>query len=548
MTISRRTIGALLFFLIAGYGLAARDTITDARWIAILWLSWIPLLVAVWPDIPPTVPTLGRSALQMTMIFLSIMTLFAVQLLRVQVVMSDSITHRVGIDPATGEVVSNPLLVDEAITVRRGAIYDRDGVALARTVFADGIARRVYPEPASAEITGYFSPLLYGSSGLEASWDDELAGRSGGNPFARALESLRGLPRQGIDLHLTLDNDLQRQAHDALGERTGAAVVIDIETGAVLALASSPSFDANTLVVVTEADRDPAQAAFAALTSDPRTPLVQRATSGLYPPGSTFKTITAAAAIDTGAARPDSIYEDAGELTVAGHTLVEQNRPNDQQTQWSLTESLAWSLNVVFAQVGLQLGGDTLAEAARGWGWESDIPFDLPVESSRVSVTPGFLDDPVAVAETAFGQGELQATPLQMAIVAAGIANDGEIMRPHLVASLAGPDGETVRETQPSRWRRGTGSEAADQTDAMMVYAVENGALGTAFVPGYTIGGKTGTAETGSGDPHAWFIGFIGLPGEEPHYAVAILLEAGGGGGQVALPIGRDLLVAAMAG
>ena len=147
---------------------------------------------------------------------------------------------------------------------------------------------------------------------------------------------------------------------------------------------------------------------------------MQRATSGLYPPGSTFKTITAAAAIDTGVARPDTIYEDAGELTIAGHTLVEQNRPNEEQTLWSLTESFAWSLNVVFAQVGLQLGGDTLAEAARGWGWESDIPFDLPVETSRVSVTPGFLDDPVAVAETAFGQGELLATPLQMALVAGG--------------------------------------------------------------------------------------------------------------------------------
>jgi penicillin-binding protein A len=544
---TRRRVAAVLFFLIAGYGLAAGDTISDARWIALLWLSWVPLLIAVWPDVPPTVPTLGRSALRMTMIFLSILTLCAIQLLRVQVVMSDSITHRVGIDPATGDVISNPLLVEEALTIPRGAIYDRDGVALARTVFADGVARRVYPE-ATSEITGYFSPLLYGSSGLEASWDDELAGRSGGNPFTRALESLRGFPRRGIDLHLTIDTDLQRQAHEALGNRTGAAVLLDIETGAVLTLASSPSFDANALVVVTEADREPAQAAFARLTSDPRAPLVQRATSGLYPPGSTFKTITAAAAIDTGVARPDSTYEDAGELTIAGHTLVEQNRPNDQQTLWSLTESLAWSLNVVFAQVGLQLGGNTLAEAARGWGWESDIPFDLPVESSRVTVTPGFLDDPVAVAETAFGQGELLATPLHMALVAAGIANDGEIMRPHLVASLAEPDGETVRETRPSAWRRGTGSEAANQTAAMMVYAVENGALGTAFVPGYTIGGKTGTAETGTGDPHAWFIGFIGLPGEEPRYAVAIVLEAGGGGGQVALPIGRELLVAAMAG
>ncbi|MBW3633383.1 MAG: penicillin-binding protein 2 [Chloroflexi bacterium] len=545
---NRRTLGAVLFFVIAGYGLAARDTITDARWIALLWLSWIPLLVAVWPDVPPTVPPLGRSVLRMTMIFLSILTLFAVQLLRVQVVMSDSITHRIGIDPVTGDVISNPLLTNEALTIPRGAIYDRDGVTLARTVFENDVARRVYPEPATGEVTGYFSPLLYGSSGLEASWDDELAGRTGGNPLARAVDELRGLPRRGLDLRLTLDAGLQRQAHAALGERTGAAVLLDIETGAVLALTSTPSFDPNALVVVTADDREPAQAAFAALTSDPRAPLVQRATSGLYPPGSTFKTITAAAAIDTGVAQPDTIYEDAGALMIAGHTLVEQNRPNEQQTLWSLTESLAWSLNVVFAQIGLQLGGDTLAQAARGWGWDSDIPFDLPVEPSRVSVTPGFLDNPVAVAETAFGQGELLTTPLQMAITAAGIGNDGEIMRPHLVASIAEPDGETVRETRTSRWRRGTGPEAARQTAGMMIFAVENGALGTAFTPGYTIGGKTGTAETGSGDPHAWFIGFIGLPGEEPRYAVAVIVEAGGGGGQVALPIGRDLLIAAMAG
>jgi peptidoglycan glycosyltransferase len=546
VSLSRRQIAATLFLLIAGAGLAAGDAITDAQWIALLWLSWVPLLVALWPDLPPTVPLLGRSTLRMTMIFLSIMTLFAVQLLRVQVVMSDSISHRAGIDPATGDVISNPILTEAALTTPRGAIVDRNGVVLARSVMSNGVARRSYPEPAAAEVTGYFSPLLYGASGLEASWDDELAGRAGGNAIMRALDDLRGLPPRGNDLHLTLDIGLQRQAHALLAGRTGAVVLLDAQSGAVLALASEPSFDPNALVAVDAADREPAMAAWSRLTSDPRNPLVQRATSGLFAPGSTFKTVTAAAAIERGIAAPETIYEDDGELTIDGHTLVEANRPNDAVTQWTLQDAFSWSLNVVFAQIGLQLGGGALADAARGWGWESAIPFDLPVAPSRVSVTPGFLDGQLAVAETAFGQGELLASPLQMALVAAGVANDGEIMRPYLVASISGPDGATLDETHSSRWRRGIGPEAARQTRDLMVTAVENGALGNAYVPAYTIGGKTGTAETGSENPHAWFIGFIGLPGEAPRYAVAVILESGGGGGQVALPIGRDLLAAAM--
>jgi peptidoglycan glycosyltransferase len=542
----RRRVAAVLFLLIAGAGLVARDAITDAQWIGLLWLSWLPLLVAVWPDLPPTIPPLGRSTLRMATIFLSILALMFVQLLRVQVVMSDSISHRTGVDAETGDVISNPLLTEEALTIPRGTIYDRDGVPLAQTTVADGVARRIYPQPNVAEITGYFSPMLYGATGLEASWDDELSGRSGGNPFVEAIDELRGLPPRGNDLHLTLDVALQEQAHAALGGRPGAAVLLDVQNGAVLALASSPSFDPNTLVVVDAADREPATAAWAGLTGDPRFPLVQRATSGLYPPGSTFKVVTAATAIDRGLAGPDTVYEDAGSLTIDGHTLIEANRPNEAQTTWTLAEAFSWSLNVVFAQIGLHLGGDALSEAARGWGWDSTIPFDLPIEPSRVSVTPDFLAGPVAVAETAFGQGELLASPLQMALVAAGVANEGEIMRPYLVASVSEPDGAMLRETRPSRWRRGAGPEAARQTAALMVTAVEIGALGNAFVPGYTIGGKTGTAETGSGEPHAWFIGFIGLPGEETRYAVAVIIEAGGGGGQVALPIGRDLLVAAM--
>lgn len=536
----------MLFLLLAGLGLAARDTITDAQWIALLWLSAIPLAVALWPPLSPQLPPLTRATLRMVAIFLTVMTLCAVQLLRVQVVMSDVISHRVGVDPETGAVVSNPLLAGAALRVPRGAILDRNGVVLAESVAHEGIFERQYPTPDMADVTGYFSPLLYGATGLEASWDDVLMGEAGGNPLWQALQTLRGLPPRGNDLHLTLDATLQQQAHAALGSRPGAVVLLDVQTGAVLALASGPTFDANALTALTDAERAAAQADWTTLTTDPRTPLVQRATSGLYAPGSTFKTVTASAALQRGIASPDTVYEDAGSITIAGHTLVEANRPDDSVTEWSLRDAFSWSLNVVFAQVGLQLGGSALADAARSWGWESVIPFDLPSEPSRVSVTPGFLDGELAVAETAFGQGELLVTPLQMALVAAGVANEGEVMRPYLVQSISAPDGETLRTVSPRGWRRPLDREVAQQVAALMQNAVELGALGGAYVPGYAIGGKTGTAETAGDVPHAWFIGFIGLPGEAPRYAVAVILEAGGGGGQVALPIGRDLLVAAM--
>ena len=194
----------------------------------------------------------------------------------------------------------------------------------------------------------------------------------------------------------------------------------------------------------------------------------------------------------------------------------------------------------------MQLGGDTLAEAARGWGWESDIPFDLPVAASRVSVTPGFLDDPVAVAETAFGQGELLATPLQMALVAAGIANDGEIMRPHLVASPSRTGRRCARrDRRAGGGGPGRGRRSDRRHDGLRR---RERRAGDGLCAGLHNRWQDRHRRDGSGDPHAWFIGFIGLPGEEPRYAVAVVVEAGGGGGQVALPIGRDFLVAAMSG
>jgi peptidoglycan glycosyltransferase len=229
--------------------------------------------------------------------------------------------------------------------------------------------------------------------------------------------------------------------------------------------------------------------------------------------------------------------------------IVEQNRPDETQTEWALVEGMAWSLNVVFAQVGLQLGPELMRRYAEAFGFEAAVPFDLPVARSRVSTTPDFLRSAPALADTAFGQGELQATPLQMALVAAAVANGGEVPRPYLVERMTAPRGETVWEAEPGVWRRAVGAEAAAATAGMMVQTVEWGVAQPALIEGATVGGKTGTAETGDGgEPHAWFVGFAGPEGEAPRYAVAVVLEHGGSGLAGALGIGRDLLAAGLAG
>jgi peptidoglycan glycosyltransferase len=258
----------------------------------------------------------------------------------------------------------------------------------------------------------------------------------------------------------------------------------------------------------------------------PDRPLVLCATDGLYTPGSTFKVVTAAAAIDSGAAEPDDVYEDNGSLNVDGHVITEANRPDDNIDQWTLREGLAFSLNVVFAQVGLQLGPERLWDYAGDFGFGAAVPFDLPVAKGQIASSRKFLSTNPAVADTAFGQGQLQVTPLQMALVAAGIANGGEIMRPYLIARTK--EGKSTRETtKPKVWRRVVSTSTANQVRDLMINVVTSGYGGGAAISGLTVGGKTGTAEVGDGkEPHSWFIGFAGE--SEPKYAVAVLLEHGG--------------------
>ncbi|MEA2526591.1 MAG: penicillin-binding protein [Thermomicrobiales bacterium] len=539
-----RTVALIAAFGLVGVGLWRRNGISDGQWLALLAGAWLLSLFAVWPRRPRPRAAASLSIAKIGLLLSTVFVVLAVQLARIQVVEQAGTTERVATDPLSGEVIANPRLVNEDLRIDRGRIVDRNGEPIANTIVENGIGRRIYPDPATAYVAGYYSPLLYGKSGLEATFDDELRGEEGQNLFTRIEDRLLHRSPQGLDLHLTLDGDLQRQADRLLDDRIGAVVLIDVKTGAVLALASNPHYDSEQLFTADAAERAAAAAYWQQLTDDADHPLVLRATDGLYTPGSTFKTITAAAAIDAGLASPDDTYRDDGSLDVDGHVIVEENRPDDTVDTWTLRQALAFSLNVVFAQVGLELGGDLLAEYAERFGFGENVPFDLPVAKSQVASSVDFLRSNPAIADTAFGQGELLVTPLQMAMVAATFANDGKMMRPYLVDRVTTRDGDVVREANPDVWRQPIAAGTAGQVRDMMVNAVENGYAFGASIDGLVVGGKSGTAETGTGAPHAWFIGFAGDP--DPQYAVAVVLEHGGTGLTGPLEIAREMLASVM--
>lgn len=533
------SISGVLAVLILGLGLARTDNLDDRQWLIVLGLAWLLLLLATRIRLPARIPTFNRSLIRTTLVLATVFVIISAQLVRVQVTNSDAVFNHTAVAP-DGETIGNPRLADQTLSVRRGQIYDRDGNLVAGTTEEDGEFIRYYPDPATGYVAGYYSPLLYGTAGLEASWNNELTGRAGNDPLSRIVNGLLNRPQTGADLHLTLDADLQRQATNLLGNNTGSVVVMDAETGQVLVLASNPTYDPNRLFTTSPAANEAATSYWESLLQDSRSPLVQRATIGLFTPGSTFKTITAAIGIELGLITPDQVFEDDGDINIDGRILVENNRPDDSRSQWTVREGVAWSLNVVFAQIGLLIGGDQFWDAAQAFGFGQDVPFDLPVAESQVASSEGFLDDANALADTAFGQGQLQVTPLFICMVTGAFVNGGDVMEPYLVAEVVDENGRVTHVTRPAVWRSPISGDTADQVEEMMVNAVNNGAVRGAQVPGYTVGGKTGTAEIGDGTAHSWFIGFIG--DDEPRYTVAVVLEGGSGGLSSAVAIGRDIL------
>jgi penicillin-binding protein A len=537
-------LGALL---VLGFGFGETNEAADRVWLLCLAAAGVLLTISWWPRGIRQLPLFNRTLLRWATIIVVTFALISLQLVRVQIVESSRIADRVAIAP-DGEVVTNPRDRLRALEVQRGRILDSGGRVLADSLEReDGTFERSYPELSAAGLIGYYSPSIYGSTNIEAEFDDYLSGLRGANPAADWLARVLNADRRGHDLFLTIDLDLQRRADELLAGRPGAVILMDADTGAVLAMAGAPTFDPNRLYanLGQQSDEQIAaiQAYWAELVNDPNAPLIFRPTQGLYNPGSTFKTVSASALVDLGMAREETIFRNEGILVVEGRVIEEPNRPDPSQINFTLQQAYAWSLNVVFAQIGLQLRADALWEYASRFGFQSAIPFDIDTFESQLASSRDALNNLALLADTGFGQGEILATPLQMAVVVAAAANGGTIMEPYLVERVVSAEGETLDTFGNTRWRQVTTPETADTMRSMLIATVEYGYSAGAQIDGMVVGGKTGTAELAEGEPHSWFTGFAEVG--DRTLVVSVVVERGGPGSQTALPIGREMFVAA---
>lgn len=438
----------------------------------------------------------------------------------------------------------------------RGPILAGDGSqVLAESVETEGRFRflRQYPggdlsPEAWAHVTGFFS-FIYGSTQMERAASEVLSGEDDRLFVRRISDLVTGRDPQGAAVSLTLVPQVQAAAYEALGDQQGAVVALDPRTGAVLAMVSKPTYDPNAISTF---DPEGVRSAYAALAEDPDDPLVNRATSFTYPPGSIFKVVTAAAALEDGdydletqIPAPDrlDLPQTGADLTNFGEASCGGGGT------LSLRESLEVSCNTSFGQLGLDLGWQEVQAQAQEFGFGEPHQIPLLVEPS---VFPADLNPP-QTAQAAIGQFDVRVTPVQAAMLAAGVANDGVVMAPYMVEQVLAPDLSVVDEADPDALDRAVSPEtAAALTEAMT--DVVNGDRGTgrsAQIPGVTVAGKTGTAQRGEGqDPHVWFIGFA--PAEAPRVAVAVIVEDGGrvganaSGGRLAAPIARSVLQAAL--
>jgi len=454
---------------------------------------------------------------------------------------------RLANDPA------NSRLLLEEFDVNRGKILASDGrtiLALSKPTKGNLKYLRVYPHGSLyADVTGFYSVVL-GRSLLEASQNDFLAARAPELLPQNLVDEILGRDKQGATVVTTIDAKLQQVAKRALGSLPGGVVALDPKTGAVLALVSNPSYDPTEL---SSHNLDGVRTARTRLLADPAKPLLSRAYQELFPPGSTFKLVTAAAALEAGL-KPDTMFPNPPELTLPQTTHKLQNFGGEHclggAPQLTIAQALTVSCNVVFGEIGLAVGADRLVAQAQKFGFDQHVPFDVPFAEGSIPPASAFAGAKPAIAFSAIGQQSDGANPLQMALIAAAIANGGEEMRPRLVSEIRDAQGRVVKSFGPEVWGKPISGQTASELTAMMVQVVAAGTGTAAQIPGVQVAGKTGTAETSTGNPHAWFVCFA--PAQNPKIVVAVVVLNGGSlgsdatGGRVAAPIARAVMEAAL--
>jgi penicillin-binding protein A len=442
------------------------------------------------------------------------------------------------------------------LTVDRGKILAADGTVLAdnRKTRKRGLTTytRHYPQnDLASQVIGYATSAGT-TTGLEQTLDDYLTGANTNltNTFKQQLQQLGGQTVHGDNVILTLRPDIQRLALDQLAGRCGAVVVLDTKTGAVIAMASSPTYNEN---LIEQPHGYPKIAKIKGTCGD-ASALQNNATVGLYPPGSTFKMLTAAAALDSGAYTPSSPFYDPGYCEEYGQHVSNAGNPDQNGPEAfgnvSLAQGFEHSINSVFCNVGKHIGGLKIIDYAKRFGFYSLPPLDTPANESLASglYKNGKLWDPKSNSQIdsgrlAFGQFNMLTTPLQMALVGATIANKGVEPKPYLVQKVVASDGSTVTKTSPQMLGQVIKPQTAAEVNQMMQLVVEGGTGTTAQIPGVAVAGKTGTAELGLGSLYdAWFVAFA--PADNPRYVVAVVVakQPNGFGGSISAPIAKVIL------
>ncbi len=425
----------------------------------------------------------------------------------------------------------NSRTLSREANIMRGTIYDRSGEVLAYSKMDGDVQKRYYPHiELYSHVIGY-SSKTYGKSFIEKTYNADLLGDDTINAVFNIKNVLKGNKSEGNDLHLTIDHATQKRASQLMNRYTGALAAVNPQTGEVLAMVSKPDFNPNETYLTRS---------WASLNSSDKSPFLNRASMGLYPPGSTFKMVTTALAFQKGVT--DTVFKDTdGKITIEGHTIA--NTKNAALGETDMEKAFLRSSNVYFANLGAGLNDSDFENIASAFLFNKKTGFGFPYAVSRFQTSKMGKAERAA---TAIGQGKTLVSPLHLAMMTGAIANGGVMMKPYIVSKVTAPGGTAVKSTSPSVLNNAISKDAADYVKNLMVETVNRGTGTNARIYGIDVGGKTGTAENEKTDEdkektHALFVAFA--PADNPQIAVAVILEyAGSTGGSIAAPIAREVI------